>query len=136
MFPKNIDLIKINQFSKNCMVGHLGIEIIKIGKNYIKGKMPVDKRTTQPFGLLHGGASVAFSETLGSFGSGLICDKNGKKVVGIEINANHLKSITKGHVYGIAKPIHIGRRIHVWETKISDEEDNIISISRLTVAVL
>ena len=110
MFPKNIDLIKINQFSKNCMVGHLGIEIIKIGKNYIKGKMPVDKRTTQPFGLLHGGASVAFSETLGSFGSGLICDKNGKKVVGIEINANHLKSITKGHVYGIAKPIHIGRR--------------------------
>ena len=136
MFPKNIDLIKINQFSKNCMVGHLGIEIIKIGKNYIKGKMPVDKRTTQPFGLLHGGASVAFSETLGSFGSGLICDKNGKKVVGIEINANHLKGITKGHVYGIAKPIHIGRRIHVWETKISDEEDNIISISRLTVAVL
>ena len=136
MFPKNIDLIKINQFSKNCMVGHLGIEIIKIGKNYIKGKMPVDKRTTQPFGLLHGGASVAFSETLGSFGSGLICDKNGKKVVGIEINANHLKSITKGYVYGIAKPIHIGRRIHVWETKISDEKDNIISISRLTVAVL
>ena len=136
MFPQNIDLNKINQFSKNCMVGHLGIKIIKIGKNYIKGRMPVDKRTTQPFGLLHGGASVAFSETLGSFGSGLICDKNGKKVVGIEINANHLKSITKGHVYGIAKPIHIGRRIHVWETKISDEEDNIISISRLTVAVL
>ena len=136
MFSQNIDLNKVNQFSKNCMVGHLGIEIIKIGKNYIKGKMPVDKRTTQPFGLLHGGASVAFSETLGSFGSGLICKENGKKVVGIEINANHIKSITKGYVYGKAIPVHVGRRIHVWESRISDKNDNMISISRLTVAVL
>ena len=76
MFKKSLDLRKINEFSKNSMVGNLGIEIIEIGKNYIKGKMPVDKRTTQPFGLLHGGASVTLSETLGSFGSGLICDNN------------------------------------------------------------
>ena len=134
MFKKSLDLRKINQFSKNSMVGNLGIEIIEIGKNYIKGKMPVDKRTTQPFGLLHGGASVTLSETLGSFGSGLICDNN--NIVGIEINANHLKSAKEGYVYGKSKPIHIGKKTHVWQTKITNELNQLICISRLTVAIL
>jgi len=136
MFPKNLDLDKINKLSKNCMVGHLGIEFTEIGKDYIKGKMAVDNRTTQPFGILHGGASVALSETLGSFGASLICEKNGKKVVGIEINANHLKSVKKGYVYGKSTPIHIGGRIHIWQTKIFDDSKKLICISRLTVAVL
>lgn len=134
MFKKSLDLRKINEFSKNSMVGNLGIEIIEIGKNYIKGKMPVDKRTTQPFGLLHGGASVTLSETLGSFGSGLICDNN--NIVGIEINANHLKSAKEGYVYGKSKPIHIGKKTHVWQTKITNELNQLICISRLTVAIL
>ena len=136
MFKENLDLEKINETAKNSMIGHLGIEITEIGKNYIKGKMPVDKRTTQPFGFLHGGASVTLSETLGSFGSGLICEKKGNTVVGIEINANHIKSVKKGYVYGTSSPLHVGKKTHVWETKIIDESDRLICVSRLTVAVL
>jgi len=136
MFKENLDLEKINELSKNSMIGHLGIEITEIGKNHIKGKMPVDKRTTQPFGFLHGGASVTLSETLGSFGSGLICENKGNTVVGFEINANHLKSVKNGYVYGKSSPLHIGKKTHVWQTKIIDDSDRLICVSRLTVAVL
>ncbi len=136
MFKENLDLEKINEVSKNSMIGHLGIKITEIGKNYIKGKMPVDKRTTQPFGFLHGGASVTLSETLGSFGSGLICENMGNTVVGFEINANHLKSVKNGYVHGKSSPLHIGKKTHVWQTKIIDDSDRLICVSRLTVAVL
>ena len=136
MFKRNIDIKKINKFSENCMVGNLGIEITEIGKDYIQGKMPVDKRTTQPFGLLHGGASVALSETLGSFGAELINNENDNIIVGVEINANHIKSVKEGFVYGKSKPIHIGNKTQVWQTKITNDSGKLICISRLTLAVL
>tara|TARA_B100001245_G_C22755475_1_gene365710 strand:+ start:91 stop:510 length:420 start_codon:yes stop_codon:yes gene_type:complete len=136
MLKRNIDIKKINKFSENCMVGNLGIEITEIGKDYIQGKMPVDKRTTQPFGLLHGGASVALSETLGSFGAELINNENDNIIVGVEINANHIKSVKEGFVYGKSKPIHIGNKTQVWQTKITNDSGKLICISRLTLAVL
>ena len=136
MLKRNIDIKKINKFSENCMVGNLGIEITEIGKDYIQGKMPVDKRTTQPFGLLHGGASVALSETLGSFGAELINNENDNIIVGVEINANHIKSVKEGFVYGKSKPIHIGNKTQVWQTKITNHSGKLICISRLTLAVL
>ena len=136
MLKRNIDIKKINKFSENCMVGNLGIEITEIGKDYIQGKMPVDKRTTQPFGLLHGGASVALSETLGSCGAELINNENDNIIVGVEINANHIKSVKEGFVYGKSKPIHIGNKTQVWQTKITNDSGKLICISRLTLAVL
>ena len=136
MLKRNIDIKKINKFSENCMVGNLGIEITEIGKDYIQGKMPVDKRTTQPFGLLHGGASVALSETLGSFGAELINNENDNIIVGVEINANHIKSVKEGFVYGKSKPIHIGNKTQVWQTKITNDSGKLICISRLTLAIL
>lgn len=132
--PPAIDLI--NGFSENCMVAHIGIEITDIGDNYICGKMPVDHRTIQPFGLLHGGASVVLAETLGSIASGLVVDSTKKKCVGLEINANHLRSATSGWVYGTARPIHLGRSTHVWDIQITTDQNKLLCISRLTMAVL
>lgn len=132
--PPDIDLV--NRFSENCMVAHIGIKITDIGDNYICGKMPVDHRTTQPFGLLHGGASVALAETLGSIASGLVVDSSQKKCVGLEINANHLRSATSGWVYGTARPIHLGRSTHVWDIQIITDQNKLLCISRLTMAVL
>ena len=129
-------LKRINQASKNTMTSNLGIEITDVEDDYICGKMPVDQRTKQPFGLLHGGASVALSETLGSIGGGIKVYSENKNVVGIEVNANHIKSAKSGWVYGKAIPIKVGRTIQVWETKIKDENDDLICISRLTLAVI
>ena len=98
--------------------------------------MPVDHQTKQPYGLLHGGASVAFAETLGSIGAGMQIDYNNQSVVGIEINASHLKSIKKGWVYGRAQPLRVGKTIQVWDINITDKDDNLICVSRLTLAVI
>jgi len=122
--------------SENTMVGHLGIEITDIGKRYICGKMPVDDRTKQPFGILHGGSNVAFAETLGSIIGGLQIDEDTQSVVGIDINASHLRSVSDGWVYGKAEPVRIGRKIQVWEINITDEDQNKICTSRLTLAVI
>lgn len=124
------------QTSQNTLVEHLGIEITEIGDDYLVGTMPVDKRTVQPFGLLHGGASVALAETLGSIGGGLTLDHTQETVVGLEINANHVKSAREGKVTGVAKPVHIGKRTQIWEIKITNEADELICISRLTLAVI
>jgi 1,4-dihydroxy-2-naphthoyl-CoA hydrolase len=132
--PPNMELV--NQFSEGCMVAHLGIEITDIGDNYLCGKMPVDHRTKQPFGLLHGGASVTLAETLGSIASGLVVDATQKKCVGLEINANHLRSVTAGWVYGTARPIHIGRTTHIWDIQITNHQNKLVCISRLTMAVI
>lgn len=132
--PPNIEVI--NQFSEGCMVAHLGIEITDIGDNYLCGKMPVDHRTKQPFGLLHGGASVTLAETLGSIASGLVVDVTQKKCVGLEINANHLRSVTAGWVYGTARPIHLGRTTHIWDIQITNHQNKLVCISRLTMAVI
>ena len=135
MSKKNT-LEQIEAFQKNTMTDHLGIKITDYGNNYICGKMPVDHRTKQPYGLLHGGASVAFAETLGSIGAGMQIDYNNQSVVGVEINASHLKSIKKGWVYGRAQPLRVGKTIQVWDINITDKDDNLICASRLTLAVI
>lgn len=134
MIWKNNPTIEgLNSISKGCMVEHLGIEVVEIGDDFIKAKMPVDEKTKQPMGLLHGGASVALSESMGSFASVLILENPVEySTVGVEINANHLKAVKSGYVYSITKPVRIGRKIQVWNTEIFDENDQLICISRLT----
>jgi len=132
----NIDAKKLNESSSGCMVGHLGIKFIAIDNDSITATMPVDHRTKQPFGLLHGGASAVLSETLGSTASSLCVDFLKYSVVGIEVNANHLKSATNGLVTGICKPVKIGRTLHIWQTKIYNEAKDLICLSRLMVMVV
>ena len=127
---------EIHSRSSSTMVENLGIKIIDLGKNFISGKMPVDERTKQPFGLLHGGASVALAETLGSIGAGMHVDLSSQSVVGIEINANHLKAVKKGWVFGKAKALRVGKKIQVWEIDIKNENDDFVCKSRLTLAVI
>jgi len=131
----NVEIL--NSSGINTLVQHLGIEFTEVGQDYLVAKMPVDHRTKQPMGLLHGGASVSLAETLGSVAS-VFVQKNplDKGVVGIEINANHLKSAQNGFVYGKVSPIKIGRRIHVWNIEITDENQNKICISRLTTMLI
>ncbi len=118
------------------LVAHLGIQFIEIGDDYLKATMPVDHRTHQPMGLLHGGASVALAETMGSVGAFLCVDMNLYTVVGLEINANHVRTVREGHVTGTARPIHIGKTTQLWEIKIHDAQDRLVCISRITLAVL
>ena len=127
---------KINEFNAKTMVGHIGIEIMEVGKDFVSGRMPVDERTTQPYGLLHGGASVAFAESLGSLAGSFHIDWEKETVVGIEINANHLKSVRSGWVYGKATPIRIGKQFQVWNINITNEDKAAVCVSRLTLAVL
>ncbi|MBK7699563.1 MAG: hotdog fold thioesterase [Saprospiraceae bacterium] len=129
------DVEVINNFNKDTLVAHLGIEIVEVGSDFIKSKMPVDHRTRQPMGLLHGGASVVLSESVGSIASWLVTADQTKNIVGIEVNANHLKSAKSGFVFGITKPIRIGRTLHVWNTEIYNADDNLLCVSRLTVMV-
>jgi 1,4-dihydroxy-2-naphthoyl-CoA hydrolase len=125
---------EINEYSKDTMVSLMGIEITQIGKDYICGTMPVDKRTIQPYGILHGGASVVLAESLGSIGGNLSCDE-GSMCVGLEVNANHIRSITEGFVEGKATAIHIGRKTQVWDVRIKSNNKD-ICVSRLTLAVI
>lgn len=115
---------------------HLGIEFTELGPDFLRGRMPVDDRTRQPYGILHGGASVALAETLGSTGAGLVVDPDKYQAVGQEINANHVRAVTDGFVIGTARPLHMGRRSHVWEIRIADEQDRLVCISRITMFVL
>ena len=133
---KTFDIDKINNFNSKTMVGHIGIEILEANNEYVLGRMPVDKRTIQPYGLLHGGASVAFAESLGSYAGSLHVNWEKEAVVGIEINANHLKSVRSGYVFGKATPIKIGKKIHVWNIEITNENEDLICISRLTLAII
>jgi len=126
----------LNQMGRMSMVGHLGIEFLEVGDDYVKARMPVDRRTIEPFGLLHGGASVALAETLGSVAANLCVDRERKMCVGLEINANHLRPVMNGFVYGVARPVHVGDTIQVWEIRILNEQDKLVCISRLTLAVL
>ena len=127
---------QLNKLSQHTMVGHLGIEFLRCTEDSIVARMPVDERTHQPMGLLHGGASVALAETLGSV-CGSCCVESGKQtVVGLEINANHIKSARSGWVTGISKPIHVGKRTQVWEIRISNDKEELVCISRITLAVI
>lgn len=135
-FHPNLDPEKIQPLSKNTLSEHLGMLFTEVGSNYLKATMPVDHRTRQPYGLLHGGASVALAETLGSVGAALTLDPEKFICVGMEINANHLRSVRSGLVTGTATPIHRGASSQVWEIKIHDDHGKLTCISRLTVAVL
>lgn len=135
-FKKDISIDQLNQLNKKNLGEHLGILFTEIGDNYLKATMPVDHRTTQPYGLLHGGASVALAETLGSVASALVTDTDKNICVGLEINANHVRGVKSGIVTGTVTPIHIGASTHVWEIKIHDNKEKLICVSRLTVAVL
>lgn len=135
-FKKEFSLQKLQSMSARTMGEHIGIVFTEIGDNYLKATMPVDERTRQPYGLLHGGASVALAETLGSVASSLVIDTSVFICVGIEINANHIRSIRRGLVTGIATPVHLGSSTHVWDIKIFDEREKLVCISRLTVAIL
>ncbi|HZF17198.1 MAG TPA: hotdog fold thioesterase [Steroidobacteraceae bacterium] len=121
---------------RKTMVEHIGIEITEIGEDYIRGTMPVDERTRQTMGLLHGGASVALAETLGSIGGALVIDPVKQSCVGLEINANHLRAARAGLVTGTARPINLGRSVHVWQTEIVDETGKPVCVSRLTLYIL
>ena len=136
MFPEGLSIDALNEIGKNTMFDAIGIRILEVGTDYIKGSMPVNEKTKQPMGLLHGGASVAFAETLGSIASTLLIDMGKKAPVGIEINANHIKSAREGLVYGIVRPLHVGSRTHVWEIRITDEQERLICISRLTTSII
>jgi 1,4-dihydroxy-2-naphthoyl-CoA hydrolase len=135
-FRPGITIEILNKLSVNTLAANLGIEITEIGDDSITAKMPVDHRTHQPLGLLHGGASVALAETLGSVGAMCCLDFDKQYCVGLEINANHIKSAKSGFVYGTAKPIHVGKRTQVWEIKIVNEGQELVCVSRITLAVI
>jgi 1,4-dihydroxy-2-naphthoyl-CoA hydrolase len=137
MIKPGYTLEQINAFNRNTLVSHLGIEYVEVGPNFLVARMPVDARTQQPFGLLHGGASVALAESLGSMAS-FLCfdDPQTQQPVGVEINANHLRSVRSGYVYGRCVPLHVGRRSHVWEIRLSDEAGKLVCVSRITIMVV
>ncbi|HNP23771.1 MAG TPA: hotdog fold thioesterase [Panacibacter sp.] len=135
-FNKEQTLAGFDHWNKHTMGEHLGMRYIEIGDDYLKATMPVDHRTRQPYGLLHGGASAALAETLGSVASALVIDPRKFMCVGIEINANHVRGVKEGIVTGTCTPIHIGASTHVWDIRIHDERNKLVCISRLTVAIL
>ena len=135
-FSLDISLDQLNENAQNTMGPYLGMEFTEIGPDYLRAMMPVDHRTVQPYGLLHGGASAALAETVGSVASALIIDPAKQICVGLEINANHLRGVREGYVHAIAKPLHIGSTTHVWDIRITDDEHKLVCVSRLTVAIL
>jgi 1,4-dihydroxy-2-naphthoyl-CoA hydrolase len=136
IWKQTIDLDRINAWNSNTMVEYLGMRVTEIGDDFVRGTMPVDKRTIQPFGLLHGGASVALAESLGSLGANLVLEAGKEMAVGLDINANHVRAATGGLVTGTARALHVGRSTQVWEIRIEDEQQELICISRLTMAVI
>ena len=135
IWKKQATLEEMNARNEGCAVGHLGIEITEKGEDYLVGRVPVDARTKQPFGLLHGGVSVVLAETLGSVGAFNACPE-GYMAVGLDINANHLRSATSGWVTGTAKPVHIGRTTQVWQIDMVNEAGELTCVSRITMSIL
>ena len=128
-------LEQLNARSQGCAVSHLGIEFTEIGPDYLCARVPVDERTKQPYGLLHGGVSVVLAETLGSVGAACACPA-GHRAVGLDINANHLRAATQGWVTGTARPVHIGKTTHVWQIDMVNEAGELTCVSRITMAIL
>jgi len=135
MINKNVPLEMVNAMNKNTILEVLDIKTTELGDDYIVATMPVDQRTHQPMGLLHGGASAVLIESLGSIGSSLIVDVKKENIVGLEINANHLRGVKSGLVTGKAQIIHCGRRTHVWQVNVTDEENKLVCTGRLTVMI-
>lgn len=135
-FKKDVKLSDVNPIVDNTMASFLDMKFIEIGDDYLKMSMPVTDRTRQPYGYIHGGANCALIETIGSIASAMVIDTNKQYCVGIEINANHIRSITDGEVIATAHPLHLGRTTHVWDVKIHSEQGKLSCVGRLTVAIL
>jgi 1,4-dihydroxy-2-naphthoyl-CoA hydrolase len=135
-FQKSINIEELYEIGKNTMTEYLGLKWVEIGGDYLKLSLPVNDTTRQPYGFLHGGASCVMAETIGSVGSALVIDRENYFCVGMEINANHLRSVNKGTVTAIARPLHLGKSTHVWDIKIYDDKERLFCVSRLTVAIL
>ena len=135
-FDKDLSLDQLNELGKDTMSEHLGFEWGEVGPDFLTGSLPVDYRTKQPYGLLHGGASCVLAETLGSVASAMVVDQTKFICVGMEINANHVRSARQGKVIGKVSPLHLGFSSHVWDIRIHDEAGKLICVSRLTVAIL
>lgn len=135
-FNKDLTLDHFKNWGENSMGHHLGMEWVELGPDYLRLRMPVDNRTRQPYGYLHGGASAALAETIGSVASALVIDLSKFICMGMEINANHVRAVKEGFVTATARPLHLGGTSHVWDIKIHDEKDKLVCVSRLTVAIL
>ena len=135
IWKQHADLETMNAWSRRTLMHALDIRITELGDDYLRGTMPVDDRTRQPYGILHGGASVALAETLGSTAA-MLCCEDGRATVGLEINANHLRAVREGLVTATARPIHVGRSTQVWEIRIENEAGELTCIARLTMAVV
>ena len=131
-----VSLGLVREHSQNTLIAQLGIEFIEAGDDYLSARMPVDARTHQPAGMLHGGASVALAETLASWGATFTVDRQKNHCVGLEINANHVRAVSSGWVTGTARPLHMGRTTQIWEVRIVDEQNRLVCVSRVTMAVL
>jgi len=129
-------LAELNALNEGTLAAQLGMEMTEIGRDFVSGRMPVDRRTVQPYGLLHGGASIALAETLGSLAAAMTVDPASTLVVGQEINANHIRAVREGHVTGTARPVHLGGRSQVWSIEVVDPAGRLVCVSRLTLAVL
>lgn len=129
-------LALMSELSASTLIGHLGIEFLEVGDDHLTARMPVDGRTLQPFGVLHGGASVVLAETLASWAAALVVDPDKTRCVGMEINANHLRPVSSGWVTGVVRPVALGRRSQVWEVRISNEDGKPVCVSRCTMAVV
>lgn len=137
IWKQPIDLAVLNESRKNTLIEHLGIELCGFGDDYLQARMPIDHRTVQPFRVLHGGASAALAESVGSMASLFTLDNPAKQMaVGIELNCSHLRGIGEGYVIATAKPARLGKRIHVWNIDIHDEQGRLICVSRLTMAIV
>ena len=136
MFNSEMTVAAINRMGEQTLAANLGIQFTEVGADFMCAQMPVDRRTLQPYGLLHGGASLALAETMGSVASTALIDLPTQAAVGLEINGNHLRSVEKGVVTGTVRPIHIGRRTHVWDIRIEDEEGRLVNVSRLTMMII
>jgi 1,4-dihydroxy-2-naphthoyl-CoA hydrolase len=135
IWKKNATCEEINRIHESTLCGRIGLEFVEIGDDFLRARIPVDHRTVQPMGIVHGGASVTLAETLGSVASWLCVDES-KAAVGMEVNANHLRPAASGWVYGRCTPIHVGRSSHVWQIELTDENDRRTCVSRLTMAVI
>lgn len=135
-FKENLSLADLHFLDKETMGTFLGIKFSAVGADHLKATMPVNERTQQPYGILHGGASAALAETIGSIASALVIDNEKFFCVGLEINANHIRGVKSGLVEAVCTPLHLGRSTHVWDIKITDENSKLVCVSRLTVAIL
>jgi len=136
IWKQKTDLATLNARGKNTMVEHLGIEVIEINDNYLVAKMPVDSRTKQPLGIMHGGASCVLAESVGSIAANIAVDQTQYYCVGLSINTNHIRSVREGFVFGKAEPLHLGKSTQVWDIQIRNADNQLVSVNRLTMAVL